>query len=255
MSDKNLTSLVEFYNVITKISVKLVKNQFDNIEFAIHDVLGIIGKYAKVERSYIFTIDYYNQYWCNDYEWCSNQTDSQIENLAKVPLKLFSYWLDTFKKNVFVLISDVSQMEASEEKSFLEDQDIISLLGFPMFHGDKLFGFIGFDAVREKRSWDEQHKTLLKFACNILGSTLSNKRYKEELVLKNTELEDALANVKLLSGLIPICANCKKIRDDKGYWNQLESYISKHSTARFSHGICPDCQHKLYPELFPDKPE
>ncbi len=64
------------------------------------------------------------------------------------------------------------------------------------------------------------------------------------------ELQDALANVKILSGLLPICSSCKKIRDDKGYWNQIESYIKEHSEAEFSHGICPDCAKKLYPGYF-----
>ena len=49
------------------------------------------------------------------------------------------------------------------------------------------------------------------------------------------------ANIKTLSGLLPICSHCKKIRDDKGYWNKIEGYIQKHSTAQFSHGICPEC--------------
>jgi hypothetical protein len=62
-------------------------------------------------------------------------------------------------------------------------------------------------------------------------------------------LQDALIKVKLLSGFLPICASCKKIRDDKGYWNQIESYIRDHSEAEFSHGICPECAEKLYPEL------
>jgi YesN/AraC family two-component response regulator len=62
-------------------------------------------------------------------------------------------------------------------------------------------------------------------------------------------LQNALANVKLLSGLLPICASCKKIRDDKGYWNQVESYVQQHSEAKFSHGMCPDCLKKWYPEL------
>ncbi|MEZ4386400.1 MAG: ABC transporter substrate binding protein [Candidatus Krumholzibacteriia bacterium] len=60
-----------------------------------------------------------------------------------------------------------------------------------------------------------------------------------------------LARVTVLSGLLPICANCKKIRDDQGYWNQLESYIDAHSDATFSHGICPDCAARLYPDLAP----
>lgn len=63
------------------------------------------------------------------------------------------------------------------------------------------------------------------------------------------ELEKAMKKVKLLSGLLPICASCKKIRDDKGYWNQIEAYIRSHSEAEFSHSICPDCVEKLYPDL------
>ncbi|MGA2786164.1 MAG: PAS domain S-box protein [Verrucomicrobiota bacterium] len=62
-------------------------------------------------------------------------------------------------------------------------------------------------------------------------------------------LQQTLANVKALSGLLPICAGCKKIRDDKGYWSQVESYIQKHSEAKFSHGMCPDCLKKWYPDL------
>jgi ligand-binding sensor domain-containing protein len=61
-------------------------------------------------------------------------------------------------------------------------------------------------------------------------------------------IDEALAQVKTLSGLLPVCASCKKIRDDSGYWNQMETYISQHSSADFSHGICPECVVKLYPE-------
>lgn len=63
------------------------------------------------------------------------------------------------------------------------------------------------------------------------------------------ELKDALVNVKTLSGMLPICASCKKIRDDKGYWKQIETYISGHSEVLFSHGLCPDCAKKAYQEL------
>ncbi|MCX8155675.1 MAG: PAS domain-containing protein [Verrucomicrobiae bacterium] len=69
---------------------------------------------------------------------------------------------------------------------------------------------------------------------------------RERLII---ELQEALDNVKTLSGLLPICANCKKIRDDQGYWNQIEVYLQQHSEARFTHGLCPECVKKLYPEL------
>jgi len=78
------------------------------------------------------------------------------------------------------------------------------------------------------------------------------KNREQELLNLNRELKNSIETIKTLRGLIPICANCKKIRDDKGYWNQIESYIQKHSEAEFSHGICPECARKLYPELYKD---
>jgi hypothetical protein len=65
---------------------------------------------------------------------------------------------------------------------------------------------------------------------------------------RTAELQQALSEVKTLSGFLPICASCKKIRDDRGYWNQIESYIRDRSDAEFSHSICPECAEHLYPE-------
>ncbi|MEJ2233763.1 MAG: response regulator [Syntrophobacterales bacterium] len=73
---------------------------------------------------------------------------------------------------------------------------------------------------------------------------------KEKLV---NELQSALAKVKTLSGLLPICSSCKKIRDDTGYWNQIESYIRARSEAEFTHSICPNCSKTLYPGLRKNK--
>ncbi len=64
------------------------------------------------------------------------------------------------------------------------------------------------------------------------------------------KLQEALSKVKTLSGLLPICSSCKKIRDDKGYWNQIEDYIREHSPADFSHSVCPVCAKRLYPEFY-----
>jgi hypothetical protein len=76
------------------------------------------------------------------------------------------------------------------------------------------------------------------------------------LRLKQLEVNEALSNVKILSGLLPICASCKKIRDEAGYWNQIESYIRDHSEAEFSHGVCNECAEKLYgDQAWYDKPD
>jgi PAS domain S-box-containing protein len=75
------------------------------------------------------------------------------------------------------------------------------------------------------------------------------KRTEEGMKKLVSELQDALAKVRTLSGFIPICASCKKIRDDQGYWNQIEQYIKDHSEAEFSHSMCPDCKKEFYPDL------
>ncbi len=81
-----------------------------------------------------------------------------------------------------------------------------------------------------------------------LNAELQNSN--EELQTRNKQLQAALEQVKLLSGLLPVCANCKNIRDDKGYWQEVTVYIRSHSEAKFSHGVCPDCMKELYPELY-----
>jgi len=86
-------------------------------------------------------------------------------------------------------------------------------------------------------------------ALNLKHETDARKSRERELAEKNRELAQTLQEVKVLRGFIPICASCKKIRDDKGYWQQIETYIQERSEALFSHSICKDCMKRLYPDL------
>ena len=116
-------------------------------------------------------------------------------------------------------------------------------------------------ALRKARDELSQHKDRLEEIVEARTTDLRNayEKLREEDVQRRQvqeerekligELQEALAKVKTLSGFIPICASCKKIRDDKGYWNQIEAYLSAHSEMEFSHSVCPDCARKLYPEL------
>jgi len=119
------------------------------------------------------------------------------------------------------------------------------------FSLDEAYG----DTALERRYYENIYNPIIDENGSVTGLTLfltdiTERRLaaleKEQLI---AELQQALADVKTLSGMLPICANCKKIRDDEGYWNQIETYISKHSHAVFSHGICPECAKKLYPDL------
>jgi hypothetical protein len=84
----------------------------------------------------------------------------------------------------------------------------------------------------------------------VLRSYDRQKRLKEEMQGLVLRLQEALSSVKTLSGLLPICSGCKKIRDDKGYWEQVETYVSHHTGATFTHSLCPECLKELYPEQY-----
>ncbi len=115
---------------------------------------------------------------------------------------------------------------------------------------------IAVEAMREG-AYDYLIKDPDRYYLTMLPSTVDNvlkrkqiEEEKEQLIL---DLQKALEEVKTLSGMLPICAKCKKVRDDKGYWQQIEKYIGEHSDAQFTHGLCPECARAIYPELFDKK--
>jgi len=96
-----------------------------------------------------------------------------------------------------------------------------------------------------------QEEVLARVQTHItLHTTRQELMEKNDLLTTtNNQLKQALEEIKTLRGILPICSNCKKIRDDKGVWNQIEQYVRDHTEVDFSHGICPECVTKLYPEL------
>ena len=115
------------------------------------------------------------------------------------------------------------------------------------------------DARLERRFYEDIYNPIIGDSGAIIGLTLfltditEKKRMEEERDRLIADLRDALAKVKMLSGLLPVCAGCKRIRNDKGDWEAIEVYIRNHSDADFSHSICPECARNIYPELYQDK--
>jgi PAS domain S-box-containing protein len=138
----------------------------------------------------------------------------QTENFSLTP------WLQTQPIVVF------GQKLGSIEVCYLEERPII-----------------------DKGAFLKEEQDLINAIAERLGRIVERKETEDEKERLIDELQGALAKVKTLSGFLPICASCKNIRDDEGYWNQIESYISKHSDVLFSHSICPVCVKKLYPDL------
>lgn len=107
----------------------------------------------------------------------------------------------------------------------------------------------GVMGLANKPSDFDDHDAQLAAALGEFAAiALANSHTLDELRATVTDLKHALDEVRTLRGILPICAGCKRIRDDKGYWHQVEAYISDHSEAAFSHGLCAECLAKLYPE-------
>ena len=199
-----------------------------------------------------------------------------VEGVGLTPFKKISEYIicTILLAGIFILNKSKKKFEPKIYKNVLLSIicTIISELAFTFYidnygfsnlvgHYFKLFSFyLIYKAIIETgmrqpyelifKELDATNKNLK----NEINTRSKVEREHERIIVK---LQNALLEVKTLNGLLPICSHCKKIRDDKGYWNQLEAYIHEHSEARFSHGICQECAKKYYPDfdLYKDTPE
>ena len=119
-----------------------------------------------------------------------------------------------------------------------------NVLFAPLVNEEKTVGLLGI--ANKKGGFTEEDARLAAAFGELASVALQNSRTLDQL-------RKAMAKIKTLRGLLPICSSCKKVRDDSGYWNKIENYIKEHSDASFTHGICPECAQKLYPELYKEK--
>ncbi len=128
-----------------------------------------------------------------------------------------------------------------------------SLMFVPVRQGAAVRGVATIQSY-SPNAYTQEDLTAFQALVDHCGGALERLRIQEDREQLIQQLQAALAQVKTLSGLLPICAQCKKIRDDRGYWNQVEVYIRDRSAASFTHSICPECSRKLYPQLYDDEP-
>jgi GAF domain-containing protein len=115
----------------------------------------------------------------------------------------------------------------------------------PILREQKIVAVLGIG--NKEQDYTEKDVESVSYFADVAWEITHRKQVEEALEKERSRLQKALDEVKTLRGIIPICASCKQIRDDKGYWRQVERYISDHTDAEFSHGICPECMTKLNP--------
>jgi PAS domain S-box-containing protein len=215
------------------------------------------------------------------YKWRVQARDFAAQKRMEAALtkerNLLRTLIDNIPDAIYVKNTDcqktIANMADVQNAGFQSEEDVLGKTDFDLFPKELAEGFVADDrtvmqtgqsvnnreeyvmnAQGEKRWLDTSKVPLRDEKGQTIGlvgigrDITERKKAETERERLITELQDALADVKLLSGLVPICANCKKIRDDQGYWTQIESYIQDRSDAKFSHSICPDCAQKLYPE-------
>lgn len=129
----------------------------------------------------------------------------------------------------------------------------VDWMGFPLNIGKTILGVLVVQSYRKEVRFGARELSMLNFISDNIAATIQRKKSEDERKKLVKELQESLKNIKTLKGLVPICSSCKNIRNDKGYWQQVEVYVAEHTEADFSHGICDECAHKLYPNYVKKK--
>ena len=126
----------------------------------------------------------------------------------------------------------------------------IDWLGVPLKSGHAVLGALVVQSYNPKVRFGMPELTMLNYISENIAIAIQRKSADDERKRLLADLQSSLASIKTLKGLVPICSSCKKIRNDSGYWQQVEEYVAEHTEADFSHGLCDECAHKLYPQYF-----
>lgn len=194
--ENKLERQLELEKIVSTIAKEFVK--FRNVDLAINKALLIIGKFCNASRAYIFEFDKNDISMSNIYEWCNTNINSEIENLKKLPLSMFPWWIDKIKTGEILDIHDVASLgiSAKAEKEILEMQGIKSVLVLPIIYRDKLRGFVGFDNVETKGIWKEEDISILNLASELFSNVFERILSENELTIINKELENTIISLK-----------------------------------------------------------
>lgn len=184
--EKRLEVINRNQKILIEVSGMLINANMNNLQELINETMGKIARVVHADRAYVFSYDFEKNICNNTHEWCAKGITSEIYNLQNVPVEDMKEWETAHRKNRPVIIDDVSSMpEDDSVRKILEAQNIKSVISIPLFFSGNLYGFIGFDSVREKFRYREEEKNILIQYGNSLLATI--KRVDSEVSLKQSE--------------------------------------------------------------------
>lgn len=181
----------DYERLVEELSDAFVSPKYADTEAMIQATLGLIGDFVKADRSYIFQFSDGMRIMDNTHEWCAEGIEPQRENLQGIETEPFTWWMEKIRSNEIILLPDIAEIpdDNAALREILEAQDIISLIVIPLFSEGRPFGYIGFDAVRQKMEWPGETISLLRLAGGIIANALQRERAD---LLVQEELELAL---------------------------------------------------------------
>ncbi|OGV60397.1 MAG: hypothetical protein A2X45_18660 [Lentisphaerae bacterium GWF2_50_93] len=227
-----------------RISQFKAKSIQELLDFALEETISLTGSkigyiyhYSEEKKEFILNT------WSKDVmKECTVTNPQTCYELDKTGV-----WGEAVRQRKPILINDFPAQHPLKKGYPEGHAKLYKFLTIPVFVDDKI---VAVAAVANKETdYDQSDVRQLNLLMDTVWKYVERKESEADKELLIKDLKKALAEVKVLGALLPICASCKKIRDDKGYWANLESYLTEHTDTQFSHGICPDCAKALYPDL------
>jgi PAS domain S-box-containing protein len=194
MAEQKLKHRLEMEALVTGISSSFVGIGTGEIDNAINNALERIGRFANVDRAYVFLINPDDaDFIDNTHEWCDKGITAQRDNLQNLSCSEFPWWMGKLRNFDFINLFQLSEMppEASNEKALLRAQGIVSLLVIPIYFKKELLGFMGFDSVLEAKDWLAEDIALLTTVGEIVGSALNHYKNEQRLIIAKEKAEEA----------------------------------------------------------------
>jgi len=185
----------EFQKEIANISAELINADMNNMAQKINFALEKIGRFFEMDRSYIFEIDQEQKIMSNTYEWSSDEIKSQQHKLQKLSIENYCWWMDKLYSSEYINIKDTKNMDkhAASEQKLLLSQGIKSIIVIPMYIKNELFGFFGFDSVKENRNFSAPEINNLQVFTDLIINAYS--KYLTDLKIKNLTFRDSLTGL------------------------------------------------------------
>ncbi|MEY4604489.1 MAG: hypothetical protein RIT43_1781, partial [Bacteroidota bacterium] len=231
--EERLKDTVRFQELVLSISNRFVNVPLHLFEEALNASLNEIGNFVEVDRVYVFSYNHKNQTCSNDYEWCQEGISPQIENLQEIPFSEIEEWVSYHFSGEMINVYKVDELPPTRFKELLEVQEIKSVLAIPQFENGVCTGFIGFDAVRSYKNFQDQDIAILKLFSEMLVNISARIKSLNDLSAAKDEIERINANLEI------------EIYDKRRENTQLTNMLAEHEKLAMLGEIAAGVAHDL----------